>query len=466
MLKVRCLVLSLFLGALAGPDLAQAEEVAVGIAAVDITPPRGYRMAGYFNERTNTGTKDPLFAKAIVFRQEDRRAALIFCDLIAMPQEISSNARSLIAERCKIPVENVAICATHSHTGPLFYGVLRKHFHERAIEKNGKDVLEEVDYPAKLVESLVEAVVKAQAALAPTKLAAGIAQEDRLAFNRRFHLKDGRVVFNPGLLNPNIAKVAGPIDPDVGLISFAEPDGKTPKGILTVYALHLDTVSGTEYSADYPHFLDEAIKKALGPDVQSLFGTGTCGDINHIDVKTTTVRKAAEIGGELARTVLAKLPSLEPIAAPSLDVARAVVEVPTQTVKADEVAKSRSQLDLVGDPKLAFLDAVRTVTVVDLADNYPKGTVPLEVQAFRLSPDVAIVTLPGEVFVEIGMAIKKASPFKTTLVIELANDIPSYVPTKKAFSEGSYEIVNSRVLPGGGEAMADAAIGLLKKLAR
>ena len=71
-----------------------------------------------------------------------------------------------------------------------------------------------------------------------------------------------------------------------------------------------------------------------------------------------------------------------------------------------------------------------------------------------MSDELAIVTLPGEVFVELGLAIKKASPFETTLVIELANDGPGYVPTSKAFAEGSYETVNSRVASGGGEQMA------------
>jgi neutral ceramidase len=82
----------------------------------------------------------------------------------------------------------------------------------------------------------------------------------------------------------------------------------------------------------------------------------------------------------------------------------------------------------------------------------------------RLAPEVAVVTLPGEVFVELGLAIKRASPFRTTLVIELANDNPAYIPTKKAFAEGSYETVNSRVQPGSGEQMAEAATRLLKEL--
>jgi neutral ceramidase len=78
---------------------------------------------------------------------------------------------------------------------------------------------------------------------------------------------------------------------------------------------------------------------------------------------------------------------------------------------------------------------------------------------------VAVVGLPGEIFVELGLAIKKASPFPLTMVIELCNDAPGYVPTAKAFKEGSYETVNSRVQPGGSEKLVEAARRLLKELA-
>jgi hypothetical protein len=92
----------------------------------------------------------------------------------------------------------------------------------------------------------------------------------------------------------------------------------------------------------------------------------------------------------------------------------------------------------------------------------PGDTIALEVQVFRLSDDTAVVCLPGEVFVELGQAIKQASPFKTTFVMELCNDTPAYIPTTKAFAEGSYETVNSRVVSGSGEKMAELAIQMLK----
>ena len=77
---------------------------------------------------------------------------------------------------------------------------------------------------------------------------------------------------------------------------------------------------------------------------------------------------------------------------------------------------------------------------------------------------MAIVLLPGEIFVELGLAIKQVSPFKHTVVIELSNDNPAYIPTEKAFTEGGYETVNSRIEPGGGERLVAEALRLLKTL--
>ena len=119
----------------------------------------------------------------------------------------------------------------------------------------------------------------------------------------------------------------------------------------------------------------------------------------------------------------------------------------------------------VGTRELPFLKQVEAykIMALQLLDG---PTLAMEVQVFRLSDDVAIVGLPGEVFVELGLAIKRASPFKTTMVIELCNDAPGYVPTEKAFTEGSYETVNSRVQSGGGEMLVEAAGRLLKELGK
>ena len=72
--------------------------------------------------------------------------------------------------------------------------------------------------------------------------------------------------------------------------------------------------------------------------------------------------------------------------------------------------------------------------------------------------------LPGEVFVEIGLAIKRGSPYPITMIHELAYDWIRYVPDRKGFREGSYEAINTRCGPGGGEALVDSAIRCLLEL--
>jgi hypothetical protein len=446
----------------------RGDQIRAGFATVDITPPVPYRMSGYFSERLSTGIQDPLQAKAVVFAHGDIQAAIVFCDLIGISPRVSSESRNQASAATGIPAANIAICATHSHTGPLYWGALRNFLHERTVTQQGRDIYEAVDYPTQLSEKLVAAITRAQSSLAPVRLNAGFATETRLAFNRRFHMKDGSVRFNPGQQNPDIGRVAGPIDPQVGLISISPAGGaeaaEKPSAAVVSYALHLDTVGGTEYSADYPKYVEDVLRSKQGPKFMSLFGTGTCGDINHIDVSIKTRRSAREIGTLLGETVAAGLDQLTEVAQPRFAVGSATVEVPLQQFSNERVARAREEMKFVDSGReMSFLDRVETykINAIQLRNG---PNIPLEVQVFCFSNDVAIVTLPGEVFVELGLAIKAASPFATTLVIELANDAPGYIPTRKAFAEGSYETVNSRVQSGGGELLVETTIRLLKEL--
>ena len=437
------------------------QQLQAGVAVADITPPLGYRMCGYFNERLSTGVLNPLHAKALVLRQGNTRAALVFCDIIGISADVSKRARQQGQQEMGIPAENILLAGTHSHTGPLYFDALRDYFHEKAVAKQGNDPCETRDYPSELVAGIVKAIKEAEAKVRPVQAQAGVAQQQGLSFNRRFHMKDGTVRFNPGILNPDIVRAAGPIDPGVGMVFFRDANGKDVFASLVNFALHLDTTGGTLYAADYPYFIEQNLREKLGKDFTLLFGTGTCGDINHIDVTTKDRLKPEVIGATLAKTIVAA--QSKAIAKPSLAIRRAVVEVPMQQFTAAEIAQAKKDMDKVGTSSLPFLDQVKAYKIMDVQGR-GGSTIPLEVQAFRLSDEVAVVGLPGEVFVEHGLAIKKASPFPVTLVIELCQDDVAYVPTRKAFTEGSYETVNSRLAPGAGEVMTETAIKLLKEL--
>src|SRR5437899_11287252 len=94
-------------------------------------------MAGYFDERLATGTHDPLKAKAIILQQNEdtlkgghREIALVSCDLVGLSLNVTTNVRAQASRLTGIPLSNIVICATHSHTGPLFNGVRRDYFHK------------------------------------------------------------------------------------------------------------------------------------------------------------------------------------------------------------------------------------------------------------------------------------------------------------------------------------------------
>ena len=460
----------LFLEELTGQKTSSARkgtftvpELTAGLAVIDITPPIPYRMSGYFSERLSTGTSNPLCAKAIVLGQGKERAALVFCDIIGLSLDVSLRVRRQVAKQSGIPAANILLAATHSHTGPLYFGALRKHLHNMAVAKEGSDPYEKADYSSELAAKIVKVITQADAEAKPIRLKAGVAEQKGLSFNRRFHMKNGTVRFNPGVLNPDIVRPAGPIDPGVGIVFFNDAGNNSAAAALVNFTLHLDTVGGTKYAADYPYYLEQALREIYGDKFVLLFGTGTCGDINHIDVTKKERLKTDYIGNKLAQTVKAKSDSLETVTELALAMRSEIVQVPLQRYGPEKVAWARESIKKVGTRELSFLEQVEAYKILAL-EMRSSGTIGLEVQVFRLSNDVAVVGLPGEVFVDLGLAIKRASPFATTLVIELCQDAPGYIPTKKAFAEGSYETVNSRIAPGGGEMMVDAAVRLLKEL--
>src|SRR5262249_1683518 len=139
-------------------------------------------------------------------------------------------------------------------------------------------------YAAKLIGGIVEAAVKAHAAARPATLEAGAGrQKTPVSFNRRFVMKDGSVRTWMRLDHPDVVRPGGPIDPEIGLLLARAADGKQPIGLVSNFALHLDTVGGTQWSADYPHHIGQAVRGALGEKAVSVFALGCCGDINHVD---------------------------------------------------------------------------------------------------------------------------------------------------------------------------------------
>jgi len=430
----------------------------VGRGQVDITPPAGMPMGGYFEIRLNTGTHDPLHAKALVIEANGVKVALIACDLESLPHSFVDEARRLIEKTTALPADHVMISATHTHTGPEMSHI----FIDRL---KGRPAQIAKDYRGALPGKIAEAVRLAEADLHPARAWAGIGEEDSIAFNRRFLMKDGSVQSFPEKLDPNIVSPVGPTDPAVPVVYFDSPDSK-PLATHVNFAMHLDDVGGTEYSADYPYTLANLLGTVKGSEMLTLFTIGAAGNVEQRDVHDPDPEyghyEAAKLGIILAGAVLKTYKRLSPVAGP-LRVRREMVPLPVQEVKAAEVDRAREIADRLiarGPQGTEFLDLVQAFKVLALAD-YQGKPIEAEVQVIALGNDLAWVGLPGEIFVELGMAIKLASPFRYTIISELAGDMIDYVPDKKGFAQGGYEAVNSRCKPGCGEALVDAATRLL-----
>lgn len=442
------------------PAPVAAAELRVGRAATQITP----------TQKTG-GVKqvlDELYAKALVLEKDDTAAAIVVLDLPVINRLVADGVRRLVAERTAIPAGSVMISVTHTHTGLTPGWAGDSSFPALFPPKKGKLVEEARRYREFLIQSTVNAVIQAFEDLQPARVSAAVGHEDSLPFNRRFLMKDGTVVFNPGIGNSDIVRPVGPIDPSVPVVFFESADGK-PLATLVNYTMHLDTVGGEVYSADYPFTLSRCLADVNGPEMLTLFSIGTAGNINHVDVAGPKRQKgsaeAARIGIVLAAEVLRTYRKLKPIDAGKLCVTRETVMLPPVDLQPGDLekAKSLAAREEAGGPRLNLLERVFTQRVF-FADGRQGRPLDVEVQVITLGRDLAWVALPGEVFVEIGLSIKRGSPFPITIIHELAYDWIRYVPDRKGFQEGAYEAINTRCGPGGGEALVDGAVRCLLRL--
>ncbi len=438
---------------------AWSGELRVGAAAVPITPPAGIPMAGYYSERGAMGVHDDLYAKAIVLEAGGRSAALVVLDLITTPRDLVEDSRREIERTTHVHGADVMISATHTHTGPVL---------DRKSAFGGQSELVK-DYLGGLPTKIAEAVRQAEGRLAPAKVRAGRGREESIAFNRRYHMKDGTVGWNPGKLNANILKPAGPIDPEVPIVYLESTVGQ-PLATYVNYAVHLDNVGEPKISADLSYTLARCLADFKGPEMITLFSAGCCGDVNHIDVHWREPQRgsanAARMGTILAGEVLRTWPYLKIVDTAVVRVKSATVRLALPEISESDRSKARDILARVSDSKArrpGFLEMVAAFKTRDVVEREGRP-LEVEVQVIALDNELAWVSLPGEIFAELGLAIKQDSPFPRTIIAELANGAIGYIPARRAYAQGNYEVISAQCAEGSGERLVNAAVRLLEEL--
>lgn len=432
----------------------EAGELRVGAAQVDITPQNGTPMAGYYRFRAVGGVLDPIFAKSIVIEKDGVHAVLVALDLSGTTRPIVEAARKAIQEQCGIEGDHVLISGTHTHTGPQ---LARGSLMDDITKANSPPGMA---YMKALPEWIAQSVKEAKAKLAPADASAVIGRAEGISFNRRV-LREGvqEAIWQPRTLDPAKDKPAGPVDPDVGVLVFKSGD-KSVASYLN-FAMHPTSVGGgLKISADYPGVFTRLVAERHGPGMVCLFANGCCGDINHTDYITGKKRSTQELGTALADAATAAWPNLKKLDAFAPRVKSEQVTLQRRSFDEATVAKAK---DIAARMMTENLGTVPMAEAVCILETVAKKDVPLlaEVQVIALSDDLAVVSLPGEIFVELGLAIKKASPFKHTFIAELANGSIGYIPHRNAYPQGNYEVVSARGEAGSGEKLVEVALRLL-----
>lgn len=422
-----------------------SEVLQAGFAAVDITPPLGVYLAGHFNARQSVGIHDPLTAQTLVFERGGQRVALVGCDLVGVPGELTSLVRGHLQERglqC-----DLMLWGTHTHAGPLMH--------------HGKEQRDEAYFQV-LAAKLAGAVMAAAHALRPVTLKIAWGHEDRISFNRRYLMKDGSIRTNPGVGNPEISRVDGPKDPAVGALFIHDESGL--QAILVNFACHLDVLGNGNflYSADYPYEMRRMLAAAFDRPLVIPFANGPCGNINHINVFATKRQggfdHARMMGMMLAGEVLKIEREAEALEVDELWAKSKILDLQRRPYSEAEIAEFRQ---LLADDRIADRSYPKVRARTHLA-RYEQGesSEPVEVQAMRLG-DLALFAVPGEYFVEYGLQLRERSSSKHTFVVELANDSIGYIPTPEAFDGGAYEGTSARFARDTGPTIAEALLGML-----
>ena len=399
-----------------------AAEIRVGVAKADVTPPPGVRMYGYGarGENVSTGVHDPLYAKAIVLSDGQRTAAWVTMDLGYADKPLTRDVRAAVS--AALGFDDVFLTSSHTHSGPTFVP----------------------DFPSaatpwvqELRRKVIAAIVEAHGALQPARLGVGWGQVD-LGHNRRRVRADGTVEM---LWENRRGIPTSPVDKSVAVVAFDTPAGD-PIATLVNLAIHPVVLGpeNLEYSADYPGAMMAAVERGVGG--QAMFLQGAAGDINPFWDKTSLADGAYEQMRSMGETIGA-----------------AVVRVRRELFFADVESIALGVERVQISPRWDIDDpAIRAGVRRDYVERFGREG-EAEVKTLLIGPDLALVSFPGEFFVEHGLRLKDESVVINTLFVGYSNGHLGYFPTIKAAAQGGYGAGSSTVVEvGAGELLVNRAL--------
>ena len=394
-----------------------------GFSRLDVTPPLGSYVAGYFKARYAKGILDPIYLNAIAVSDGEATAVLITADFLNLDAVCAEEIRALIEKRTGIPANHVMISCLHQHTSVTIR------------DKDGTSVInEDESYRDILWRKFADIAQLAMDDMKEATLSLGEQETaEPLSFIRRNRMKDGTVCAPSRAQFPDIVGPCGESDNHVRLLRFAREEGNDIA--LVNFSTHPDVIGGELYSADWPGFVRRYVEEDM-EGVSCLLLNGAQGDSNNINYMKGEVNRGYDYAKHMGRVI-------------------------TDTVKLLWDKTEPYEIEYVkGD----------VTSVYDYSCNSEDEQEILRCKRRRLSVSalsfgkLALVGIGGEPFTHYGTAIREACPDRKIIVSCCTNGAAGYLPTATAFAEGGYEANASRFSVTLEQDCVATAAELLKKL--
>lgn len=441
------LVISLGTGSLLPAEPAKGLQV--GTAAIDISPT-------VFPMQLRSGKSeyvhDPLHVRALAFQNGEGRAALALVDAIGVGREMTDEAKAAVAEKTGWKVEEILVSGTHTHSAP----------------KGGDTSPGRIAYEKTRKEGLIVALTKAIHSLEPAEVGFASDEEPSEVYNRRWHLKPGTMDPNPlGGLDQvrtnaprgNLVKPAGPTDPEVCVVDVRTRKGRA-LGLIANYSLHYVGgvpkvyedgkefgMASADYYGEFARIMPFRVGGSKPPEnFVAMMTNGTSGDINNIDFYSKRAPRAPFeqiriVANKTADAAWRATKKIEPYDEnPLIGMLQREVDLKYRVPTEDDLNKALALMKLSSKERNEINKRTSSVAsnTIAYADPGSPKTESVIIQAIRIG-DQAIVSMPFEVLVEIGLEIKAKSPFPHTFTISLANGGYGYLPPPNQHKLGGYE---------------------------
>ena len=492
---------------MAAASVTLAGEFKAGFARVDITPPYGNFMPGYYVDRFVKEVLDPLQINMLAFSDGKTTALVAQYDTEALSDMVADRMREAIVKATGVQRDAIILHASHTHDGG-FLAVKSSHGSSAASDGVPQKLGKLTDlYVDMAVTRSADAAVNAIRDLKPAKLSYGRSEAKRISFGRRYVMKNGKVATNPGTNNPDIVRPAGTADEQVQVLRIDREGGKA---ICVInFQTHPDVVGGETATADWPGLTRGVFEAATFGETLCMVINGTQGDVNHCNVLPRPgelnglkrdfdavdrgydhAKHMANVLAAAALNVWMKCVALD---AGEVKFGTALVKTPVHKAKdsdaknlkwAEEVwaLHEKSEKDGIAGSDNDYVAVKYGWKAMELTTEVARaGRIrnmaklgadfhQIPIYAVAIGQSVAFGGFPGEPFNDIGKALKAKSPFAISIFSCLSNGsrgyFPFFDPAKEAvpFDESGYEFATSPFGPSVADDLITGELTLLKSL--